>query len=184
VNGAATAQPGTSTMAGRRVIKRDLTVVRTYNTALDLVWQAWSDPEQVKRWWGPNYFISSHCVMDFRVGGKTVVSMRPPGGQDIFTEWLYQRIEPMERIEFLQNRVNEQGGIIETDYTDPESATPRDIRTVAVFKALGPRSVLTVTEHDYPGGELFRWEETRLEQTLDRLSTTLQYPKGEMEWQT
>jgi uncharacterized protein YndB with AHSA1/START domain len=171
-------------MPGRRVTKRDLTVVRTYNVALDLVWRAWSDPEQVKLWWGPNYFISSHCVMDFRVGGKTVVSMRPPDGQDIYTEWLYQRIDPMERIEFVQNRVNQQGGMIATDFTDPESATPRDIRTVAVFKALGRRTVLTVTEHDYPGGDLFRWEETRLEQTLDRLGTTLQYPKGEMEWQT
>jgi uncharacterized protein YndB with AHSA1/START domain len=170
-------------MAGRRVTKRDLTVMRTYNAALDLVWRAWSDPEQVKRWWGPNYFISSYCAMDFHVGGRTVVSLRSPDGPDMYTEWLYQRIEPMERIEFIQNRVNEHGAIIDEGFTDPESAAPRDIRTVAVFKALGPRTVLTVTEHNYPGGELFRWEETRLEQTLDRLGTSLQYPKGEMEWQ-
>jgi uncharacterized protein YndB with AHSA1/START domain len=171
-------------MAGRRFAKRDLTVVRTYNTTLDLVWRAWSDPEQVKRWWGPNYFISSHCLMDFRVGGRTVVSLRSPDGPDTYTEWRYQRIAPMERIEFIQNRIDEHGAVLDQDFTDPESVTPRDIRTAAVFKALGPRTQLTVTEHDYPGGEAFRWEETRLEQTLDRLGTTLQYPKGETEWQT
>ena len=174
----------TSKMAGRRGTKQDLTVVRTYNTTLDLVWRAWSDAEQVKLWWGPNYWISSHCAMDFRVGGKTVVSMRPPDGRDVYTEWRYERIDPMERIEFMQNRVDEQGALIDEDFTDPESVTPRDIRTVAVFKALGSRTTLTVTERDYPAGEIFRWEETRLEQTLDRLGTTLQYPKGEMEWQT
>jgi len=171
-------------MAARRVVKRDLTVVRTYNAALDLVWRAWSDPEQVKRWWGPNYYISSHCDMDFRVGGKTLVSLHSPDGPDMYTEWRYERIDPLERIEFIQNRVDEHGADIDEDYTDPESAKPRDICTVAVFKAQGRRTMLTVTEHDYPGGEVFRWEVTRLEQTLDRLGTTLQYPKGEIEWQT
>jgi uncharacterized protein YndB with AHSA1/START domain len=183
-SGIAAALTGTINMAGRRVGKRDLTVVRTYNVTLDLVWRAWSDPEQVKGWWGPNYFISTHCAMDFRVGGKTLISTRSPGGPDIHTEWRYQRIEPMKRIEFIQNRVDEHGAVLEEDFADPESATPRDIRTVAVFKALGPRTMLTVTEHDYPSNDVFRWEETRLEQTLDRLGTTLQYPKGEMEWQT
>jgi uncharacterized protein YndB with AHSA1/START domain len=159
-------------------------VVRTYNAPLDLVWRAWSDPEQVKRWWGPNYFISSYCVMDFREGGRTVVSMRPPDGRDVFTEWLYQHIVPLERIEFVQNIVDKNGALVENDFSDPESNAPQHIRTVAVFQTHGARTILTVTEHDHPGGDVFRLAKTRLEQTLDRLGTSLQYPKGEIEWQT
>jgi len=36
--------------------KRDLVVTRVFDAPVKQVWNAWSDPEHVKRWWGPDGF--------------------------------------------------------------------------------------------------------------------------------
>jgi len=37
--------------------KRDLVFARVFDAPVERVWQAWTDPEQVMRWWGPNGFL-------------------------------------------------------------------------------------------------------------------------------
>ncbi len=67
--------------------KRDLIITRLFDASVELVWKAWTDPEYVMRWWGPDHFTSPSCVMDFREGGRTLVCMRAPSGQDFFSVW-------------------------------------------------------------------------------------------------
>ena len=67
--------------------KRNLVVTRVFDAPLTQVGNAWSDPEQVKRWWGPDGFTSPVAKLDFREGGTSLVCMRAPneflGGQDM-----------------------------------------------------------------------------------------------------
>lgn len=53
-------------------------VSKVFNAPIELVWQVWEDPELVKRWWGPKNFTSPSANIDFRVGGKSIVSMQAP----------------------------------------------------------------------------------------------------------
>ena len=62
------------------------------------VWRAWSDADQVMRWWGPQGFTSPMCRMDFREGGTTVVCMRSAENWELYNTWTYRSIEPMDRI--------------------------------------------------------------------------------------
>src|SRR5450759_217771 len=41
--------------------KRELVITRIFNAPRERVWKAWTDPEQVKRWWGPKAFTSPYC---------------------------------------------------------------------------------------------------------------------------
>jgi uncharacterized protein YndB with AHSA1/START domain len=92
---------------------KNLIVTRVFDAPVELVWKAWTDPQHVMRWWGPNYFSSPSCEMDFREGGTTLVCMRAPtefgGGQDMYSTWTYQKIVPMQRIEYIQNLSNDAG---------------------------------------------------------------------------
>src|SRR5436190_18426052 len=79
---------------------------RTFNAPLSQVWHAWSDAAHVQQWWGPHNWTSPVCNMDFRQGGKTLVSMRAPqemGGFDMYNTWTYTKIVPNQRIEFTHN---------------------------------------------------------------------------------
>ena len=73
------------------------------------VWRAWTDADEVMRWWGPDGFTSPMCRMDFREGGTTLVSMRSEQGFEIYNTWTYRSIEPMDRIEFINGFADEHG---------------------------------------------------------------------------
>ena len=44
----------------------------------EVVWRAWRDPHQIRRWWGPSGFSCPRADVDFRVGGTTLVTMLAP----------------------------------------------------------------------------------------------------------
>ena len=48
---------------------------RTYDSPIETVWQAWTDPVILKKWWGPNDVIIPECTVDLRVGGKVYIVM-------------------------------------------------------------------------------------------------------------
>jgi len=48
---------------------------RTYDASLEKVWKAWTDPEMLKQWWGPNNVIIPECEVDIRVGGRIYIVM-------------------------------------------------------------------------------------------------------------
>jgi uncharacterized protein YndB with AHSA1/START domain len=53
--------------------KQDLVFTRLFDAPIEEVWKAWSDPEYVKQWWGPNGFTAPLARMDFRQGGTSLV---------------------------------------------------------------------------------------------------------------
>ena len=157
---------------------RDLVVTRVFAAPVDLVWKAWTDPEYVMRWWGPDHFTSPSAKMDFREGGTSLVCMRAPedfGGQDMFSTWVYQKIVPMERIEFIQNLADKDGNQIDPANLGLPPEFPRDMRTVVTFKDLGNgKTEMTVTEYNMPAAdtEMGRNAELGLNQSLDKMAAS------------
>jgi len=154
--------------------KRGLVVTRAFDAPIELVWKAWTDPEYVMRWWGPDHFTSPSAKIDFREGGTSLVCMRAPkefGGQDMYSTWAYQKIVPMERIEFIQNLSDKDGNLIDPAKLGLPPEFPRDTRTVITFKDLGNgKTEMTVTEYGMPTSdtEMGRNAEIGLNQSLDK----------------
>ena len=91
----ATSSPATTTEEGVLVIER------VFDAPRELVWKAWTDPEQVMRWWGPKGYTSPAAEIDFRVGGKYLFAMRSPEfqeGRDLWSTGVYREIVPLERL--------------------------------------------------------------------------------------
>jgi uncharacterized protein YndB with AHSA1/START domain len=60
----------------------DLTLTRTIDAPRALIWQVWTDPEHVKKWWAPKPWTTVACELDLRPGGIFRTVMRSPEGQD------------------------------------------------------------------------------------------------------
>ncbi|MEP7265623.1 MAG: SRPBCC domain-containing protein [Bacteroidota bacterium] len=58
--------------------KNQLIYTRLVNAPCKLVWDAWTDPEQVKEWWGPAGFTLTHHSIDVRAGKEWVFTMHGP----------------------------------------------------------------------------------------------------------
>ena len=155
---------------------RDLKVTRIFEAPLELVWKAWTDPEYIMKWWGPDYFTSPSAKIDLRVGGTSLVCMRAPkefGGMDMYSTWVYQEILPMERIEFIQNLSDENGNLLDPLTLGLPPEFPRDMRTVVTFKDLGNgKTEMTVTEYNMPTAdtEMGKNAELGLKQSLDKMA--------------
>ncbi len=75
-----------------------MVVTRIFDAPRELVWRAWTDPKYVMQWWGPKGFSSPACQIDFRVGGKSLLCMKSPDGQEFWNGIEYHEIVPHEKI--------------------------------------------------------------------------------------
>jgi uncharacterized protein YndB with AHSA1/START domain len=54
----------------------DMVISRTFDAPVSDLWNAWTEGDQVREWWGPSGFIAPVADMDVRKGGSSLVGMR------------------------------------------------------------------------------------------------------------
>jgi len=79
---------------------RELLITRTLNAPAELVWEAFTNPEHVTNWWGPNGFTNTIYTMDLRPGGLWELVMHGPDGTDYKNKSIYKEIVVNKRIVF------------------------------------------------------------------------------------
>ncbi|MGB5430553.1 SRPBCC family protein [Eudoraea sp.] len=77
---------------------RTLTIERTFNAPIQLVWDAWTRAEQIALWWGPKGMQTKVVKHDFKVGGIWKYVMTMPDGNDFVTEGVYSEIVELVKI--------------------------------------------------------------------------------------
>jgi predicted 3-demethylubiquinone-9 3-methyltransferase (glyoxalase superfamily)/uncharacterized protein YndB with AHSA1/START domain len=157
--------------------KEDIVITRILDAPVELVWRAWTQPEHVMRWWGPKYYTSPFCKIDFREGGKYIFTMRAPenqGGQDSYTSGVYLKIVPMERLEFTQGLSDENGDRIDPAQIGMPPDFPQEIRTVVTFKRIREdMTELTITEYGWTPGQMYVYSLAGMQQSIDKLAESL-----------
>ena len=76
----------------------EITLTRAYRASLKTVWNAWTDTEQVAKWWGPRGFSLTTHSKDFRPGGIWHYTMHGPDGVDYPNKTVYLEIEDHARM--------------------------------------------------------------------------------------
>ncbi len=90
---------------------KDLVITRTFAASRDAVWKAWTDADSLKRWWGPRGFDMVRLTLDLQPGGKMHYGMKAPNGAVMWGRFVYEEIEPEERLSFVVSFSDEAGGI-------------------------------------------------------------------------
>jgi uncharacterized protein YndB with AHSA1/START domain len=150
--------------------KRGLVVTRVFEAPGEQVWRAWSDPEYVMQWWGPEGFTSPLARMDFREGGTSLVCMRSPEHGDLYNIWTYRRIVPTERIEYISNLADKDGNKADPAKMGMPADFPKDQLHTVTFNEVGDKTEMTVTEHDWAVGQIMEMSKAGLEQCLDKMA--------------
>ena len=151
---------------------KQIEVTKKFSAPVELVWQVWVDPDLVKRWWGPKHFTSPVAKIDFREGGRSVVSMKAPpemGGQEFYSVWEYVKIIPLTSIEFIQSLSDENGNKIAPFKLGMPPDFPVDIKTVVTFKEVANgKTEMTVTEYAEFAG-MSHFAQLGLEQSVEKM---------------
>ena len=79
---------------------RELSVSRTINAPVALVWEVWTQPEHIANWWGPNGFTNTITRMDVQPGGEWHLVMHGPDGTDFKNKSIFKEIVLHKKIVF------------------------------------------------------------------------------------
>jgi PhnB protein len=77
---------------------REIRISRLLNAPIDLVWEVWTDPEHISKWWGPDGFTNTIHSMDLKVGGEWNLTMHGPDGTDFKNKSIFKEIVPHKKI--------------------------------------------------------------------------------------
>ncbi len=76
----------------------ELHIVRFYDAPLATVWEAWTDPDQAAKWWGPRGFTITTHGKDLRPGGHWSYTMHGPDGTDYPNKAIYLEVEHQAKL--------------------------------------------------------------------------------------
>jgi uncharacterized protein YndB with AHSA1/START domain len=88
---------------------RELVITRVFDAPREVVFKAWTDPERLKRWWGPKGFTNPVCEVDLRPGGAIRIHMRGPDGTVYPMTGIFQEIVEPERLVFTSSALDKNG---------------------------------------------------------------------------
>jgi uncharacterized protein YndB with AHSA1/START domain len=111
----------------------EITLTRDLSAPRKLVFEAWTDEERVRQWWGPENFDNPVCKVDARVGGLMDIRMRGPDGTVYPMTATFTEIVPNEKIMFTSGALDEKGGLL------------FEILTTVTFADAGKKTRLTLT---------------------------------------
>lgn len=149
--------------------KKELHMTREFDAPAALVYKAWTTPELVKKWWGPQGVIIPVCEMDVKKGGSLHIVME--AGEELGdfkgTQWPmtgeFVELDEPNKIVFTANAIDENGKEI------------LQHRTTVTFDETDGRTKMTVhvmVTKALPGSEFaIKGMEAGWNQQLDKLVT-------------
>jgi uncharacterized protein YndB with AHSA1/START domain len=156
----------------------EFTVTRIFDAPRELVWKAWTEPERLKRWWGPRGYTAPVVKIDFHVGGKYLYLMRSREGIDAWSTGVFKEIEPQKRIVVVDSFADKDGNIVPASYYGMGEGFPPETQITITFEDLHGKTRLTLRYADVSnlGAEDLRNMEIGWNESLDKLQETLLTP--------
>jgi uncharacterized protein YndB with AHSA1/START domain len=88
---------------------RTLTVVAEFAATPSRVWQLWSDPRQLERWWGPPTWPATFVEHELVPGGSARYFMTGPEGEQAHGWWTFLSVDEPRSLELEDGFADEHG---------------------------------------------------------------------------
>ena len=85
---------------------REILMTRVFDAPRRLVFEAWTKPEHVRRWYGCAAVTLEVCEIDLRVGGAYRYTLRGPDGVTHTMQGVYREIAPPGRLVYTEQYVD------------------------------------------------------------------------------
>ena len=118
---------------------REITIIRDFAAPRARVWEAWTTPEQVKRWFGPNGWSLPVCEIDLRPGGAWRYVMEKDTGARMTLKGTYLEVTPPSRL-------------VSTESFDPPWYPGDAVNTLLLHEEAGVTTMTIIVR--YPSKEI------------------------------
>lgn len=118
---------------------RDIVVERSFDAPREAVFAAYTQPDLLRRWFGPHGHTLVECDVDLRVGGRWRYRVAGDDGSDMVLHGIFRAVEPPSRL-------------VTTQVFGEEYAAEDESIVTARFDEHEGRTTLTITVR-YPNGD-------------------------------
>lgn len=123
-----------------RVTDRELVITRTFAAPARIVYEVWTKPEHMKRWWAPKSFgvVMYECDNDLRVGGKYRYVFGNEGHPKMAFSGIYKEVVPDARLvvtQVFEQMPDASEAIVTTTFVEHDGKTRLELRQVFATKA-------------------------------------------------
>lgn len=158
----------------------DVDIAREFDAPIDRLWQAWTSPDDLRVWWGPQGFTCPRAEADVRPGGAIVVTMKAPdewGGSEHHSRWDITEVEAPTLLRYVHRFCDADGRVISAAEAGIPPGVPDENRHEVVLRDLGEgRTLLEMVEHGYLTAEARDMSAAGLTQCLEKMAALVERP--------
>ncbi len=108
--------------------KTSLEIRRFIKASRDRVYSAWTDPSELKKWFGPENVKTRDLVADARVGGRFRWDCTDPEGKEVTISGEYRELQPGKKIVFTWRLEEDEdwqnhNSVVTVEFFDREEGT-------------------------------------------------------------
>jgi uncharacterized protein YndB with AHSA1/START domain len=115
-----------------------VTLIADFGNPIDQVWELWSDPRKLERWWGPPDYPATVEKYALTPGGEVTYSMTGPEGDQHWGMWRVKSVDPPTSLQFTD-------AFADSDGTPLEDAPVSEISVRLLEHEGGTRMEIRVT---------------------------------------
>jgi uncharacterized protein YndB with AHSA1/START domain len=161
------------TESNQKTGDQELVITRIFDAPRNRVWKAWTEPEHVMEWWGPKGFTAPVIKTDFRVGGKSLLCMRSPEGEDYWSTGVYREIAEQEKIVTTDSFSDAQGNVVLASHYGMSGDWPLELLVTVTFEEDDGKTKLTLRHEGFPDRENRDLAKAGWNESLDKLAEYL-----------
>jgi uncharacterized protein YndB with AHSA1/START domain len=130
-----------------------VTIERSFDAPVELIWQMWTDPQHFAAWYGPDGTTIPAAKMDVRVGGTRLISMRvqtPNGAMQMWFVGEYREVVDNKRLVYTESMSDEKGNMLSPADMGMPPGHPATTEVRVELEDVGGRTKMVMTHVGIP----------------------------------
>jgi len=128
-------------------LQNEIVINRVFDLPISKVWQAWTEADQFKKWWGPKDFTCPSSKMEARVGGKYLNCMRGPDGKEYWSTGVVKELIPERKLVVTDSFSDEKGNIKSASEYGMPGDWPKELLITVYFEEADGATKVKLRHH-------------------------------------
>jgi len=124
--------------------EKELFITHLFDAPVEMVFQAWTDPEQLTKWYAPDGCSISYKHLELKEKGSFHSCIHDPAHGDCWVKGKYLEINAPEKLVFSMTLSNEAGDTLAANDAGKPGDWPMEILTTVYFSPVGRQTKLSL----------------------------------------
>jgi uncharacterized protein YndB with AHSA1/START domain len=123
---------------------KELLITHLFDAPQEIVFRAWTDPEQLKQWYAPDGCTIEFKAIDVKEGGHFHSCIHDPVHGDCWITGTYLQVQPPEKLVFTMTLSDENGHSTSSIEAGKSEDWPAELVTTITFEPIGQQTKATI----------------------------------------